>query len=289
MEPIKAPAVRIQPKRQRAGATPSSPCGVIVFTSLDGTLLDAKTFDAGPSRAAVQRLHAAGIPVVPVSVMTLEEIAPLAADLDLRHAMIVEAGGAIVRWTDGHWEAEPCGPPAETLLDIVRDIEERSGSRLRVYSVLPESEAAEVSGRSGEMLQASIHRCFTEPFVIEEGDLEAVSREAASMGYAIRRGRRFLHLCRDCDEGAAFTRLKAEMECETSVALGDAAIDLEFLSRADIPIIIPGPDGEADPELLAQLPNARIASAPGPLGWATAVDDVLASFGRSNAATAMPA
>lgn len=245
-----------------------------VFTAVDGTLLDARTFEPGASRAAIRRLHAAGIPVIPVSVMTLDELAPIAASLGLRQAMVIEAGGAIARWSGEEWEIDPCGPPAEALLDVVREIENRSGASLLVYSALPDAEAARLSGRSGEMLRASRHRCYSEPFVIERGDIEAVRKAAAAIGYSVRRGRWFLHLCRDFDEGEAFTRLRDELQCNLAIALGGSVLDAEFLTRADVPIIIPGPDGEPDPELVARVPNGRIAPAPGPEGWAAAVDEV---------------
>ncbi len=249
-----------------------------MFTSIDGTLLDARAFQPGASRNVVRRLLAAGIPVIPVSVMTLEEIAPIAEELNLRHAMIIEAGGAIARWSGTAWEVEPCGPPAETLLDVVLEIEQRSGANLLVYSALPDSEASRLSGRSGEMLHASTHRCFSEPFVIETGDFEKVKRAAAKIGFSVRRGRRFLHLCRFCDEGEAFTRLRAELGCETVIAVGGAAVDAEFLSRAERPIIVPGPDGKPDSDLAAAVPNAKIAPSAGPAGWAAAVDEVWQSI-----------
>src|SRR5687767_12800092 len=137
MDPRKSTAVRLRPR-----VRPSAAHRVAVFTSIDGTLLDARAFQPGASRNVVRRLLAAGIPVIPVSVMTLEEIAPIAEELNLRHAMIIEAGGAIARWSGTAWEVEPCGPPAETLLDVVLDIEQRSGANLLVYSAMPASEAS---------------------------------------------------------------------------------------------------------------------------------------------------
>lgn len=276
MDTQKRTAVRIRPKT-RAGVAHRA----AVFTSVDGTLLDDRTFAPGASRTAVRRLLAAGVPVIPVSVMTLDEIAPIATELGLRHAMIVEAGGAIARWTGNDWEVEACGPPAETLLDVVLDIENRAGASLLVYSALPADDASRLSGRSGEMLQASTHRCFSEPFVIESGDLEDVRRAAAEIGFSVRRGRRFLHLCRAFDEGEAFTRLRAELNCDVAIGIGGAAVDAEFLTRADIAIIVPGPDGEPDADLAASVPNARIAPAPGPAGWAAAVNDVWRSLGTA--------
>lgn len=278
METRKRTAVRIRPKsRTGLAAGEDGPPRVVVFTSVDGTLLDARTFRAGRSGETIRRLREEGIPVIPVSVMTLDEIAPIAADLELGDAMIIEAGGAIARRVDDGWQVEPCGPPAETLLDVVAAIEQRSGANLLIYSALPESQAARVSGRSGEMLRASTRRRFSEPFLIESGEPDAVARAAAEIGFSVRRGRRFLHLCRECDEGEAFTRLRQELGCEIAIGVGGAAVDAEFLGRADVAIIVPGPDGEPDPELRTTLPQARIAPRPGPEGWAAAVEEAVAS------------
>lgn len=275
MDSQKRTAVRLRPKA-RSLAEP--PARVAVFTAIDGTLLDARTFASGRVRSVVGRLGAAGIPVVPVTIMTLDEAAPIADELGLGPAMIVEAGGAIARRRGDAWEVEPCGPPAETLLDVVRTIEERSGANLLIYSALPESEAAQLSGRSGAMLHASTHRSFSEPFVIETGDPDAVSRAASAIGFSVRRGRRFLHLCRECDQGEAFVRLREELGCEVAIGVGGAAVDAEFLARTDLPILIPGPDGELDADLVAQLPHARIAAAPAPEGWVAAVEEAVRSL-----------
>jgi mannosyl-3-phosphoglycerate phosphatase len=274
METRTRAAVRIRP-RSPASVRGAGGHRIGVFAAVDGTLLESGTFEAGASRAMIQRLHAAAVPVIPMTVMTLDEIAPIAAELQLREAMVIEAGGAIARWRDGHWDVEPCGPGAETFLDVVTDIEDRSGASLLVYSVMEESAAARVSGRSGEMLQASTHRCFSEPFLIESGDLESIKSAAGEIGFSVRRGPRFFHLCRSCDEGEAFTRIREELQCEVAIGVGGSIVDAEFLTRADIAIVVPGPDGTPDAELLARLPNARVAPAPGPQGWAAAVDEAL--------------
>ncbi len=266
-------AVRIRPKASRSPAASSSN-RLAVFTAIDGTLLHPTTFDAGATRLVIERLLAADVPVIPVSVMTLEEIAPIASDLGLRQVMVIEAGGAIARWNGDGWDIEPCGPPPETLLEVVREIEERAGANLLVYSALPESDAARVSGRDGAMLLASTHRRFSEPVLIETGELHTIRKAAAEMGFSVRRGRRFLHLCRECDEGEAFSRLRDELRCDVTIAIGGSLIDAEFLSRADIAIIVPGPDGKPDADLIRNVPHARLAPAPAPDGWAAAVEQV---------------
>lgn len=224
----------------------------VVFTAVDGTLLDGETVDSR-SRAVLRRLFAAAVPVVPVTAMTLEEIEPIANELELRHAMIVEAGGAIARWTDERWEVEPCGLAADEFLDVIREIEDCTGASLFVEGT---------------------PRLFSGPFVIESGNRAAVESAAASLGFTVRQGEHSLYLGRSCDEGEAFTRLRDELHCDVAIAVGSSLLDAEFLARAEIAIIVPRSDGKPDPELVAQVPHARIAPASGTAGWAAAIAEV---------------
>lgn len=258
-----------------AGAKPSkSPSArIAVFTSLDGTLLDCQTFDAGPARDVVRELHAAGVPIVPVTVMTLDEVEPLARDLGFVHPMIIEAGSAVARLDGGEWVVEPFGPPADAVLEAVRAIEEISGAQLAVYSVQPEQIASLVSGRTGEMLRASVNRVYSEPFLIESGSMAAVEKAARTLGFVLRKGGRFLYLCREDAEIEAFRAVREELQCELVIGVGGATIDAAFLERSDVPIIIPRSDGRADAELMRLVPRAIVASAAGCAGWATCVSE----------------
>lgn len=253
----------------RRSKTPSP--RIAVFTSLDGTLLDCQSFDPGPARQVVEELHSAGIPVVPVTVMTLDEVAPLARDLGFVHPMIIEAGSAVARLDGGEWVVEPFGPPADAVLEAIRVIEELSGAQLAVYSVQPERIASLVSGRTGEMLRASINRVYSEPFLIESGSVAAVEKAAQTLGFVLRKGGRFLYLCREDAEIEAFRAVREELQCELAIGVGGAAIDAAFLERSDVPIIIPRGDGRADAELVRLVPRAIVASAAGCAGWATSV------------------
>lgn len=259
---------------------------VAVFTAVDGALLDPRTFEAGPNARTIRELSGAGILVVPVTVMTLAEIEPIANELGLADVMIIEAGGGIARRVAGAWAVEACGPDAGTLLDVIGQIEERSGANLLVYSVLPEKDATRISGRTGDMLRGSVSRCFSEPFVIESGSVDDVSRAAASLGFSVRRGRRFFHLSRACDEGEAFSRVRRELACEVAIAIGSSPVDAGFLRRAEIPIVIPGANGP-DRELLHDVPNARVASAPAPAGWSAGIEAAMAEVARLRRAMKM--
>jgi len=246
----------------------------VIFTDLEGSLLDAVTGDFSPAASMLEKLRRERVPLIPVSTRTIDELEPLALQLGVTDAMIVESGGAIARFTKKGWELEACAGSADILLDVIKEIEDQTGAELTVYSALPREEAARFSGLSGETLIRSANRQFEEPFVVERGNIEEIIAAADAMGFAVRRGRRFYHLLKKCNEGAAFARLRDELDCVIAVGLGDVPVDAGFLSRSDVPVIIPRPDGTPDAELLASVPHARLAPAPGPVGWAAAVDEI---------------
>ena len=249
-----------------------------IFTDLDGTLLDEDTFDAAPARPTLQRLAAGGVAVIPVTSRTLEEVEPLATDLGFQHALIVEAGNAIARMTSIGWELETCGPEADAMLDVVRKIELATGAHLNLYSVMRRDEAAQLSGLSVEAVPRSQRRMCDEPFVITKGKLRDVINAASSLGFSVRHDGRLFHLCGATSIATAVARVKQELRCTTTVGIGSAPIDSEFLSVSDIAVIVPRGDGFPDPDLLSRVPHARIAPLPGSAGWAAAVDAIEADL-----------
>jgi hypothetical protein len=73
-------------------------------------------------------------------------------------------------------------------------------------------------------------------------------------------------------------RLREELQCDLAIGIGSAAVDAEFLLRADVAILIPDSRGEVDRELAAAMPDARVAADPGPLGWVRAIEAVWGSI-----------
>lgn len=251
----------------------------MVFTALDGSLLDARTLSVEAARASLQRLRAAGIPVVPVTGKTFAEVRPLAEMLGIDGPVVVESGGGIARRVGSSWRLEACGARTKVLREAVHAIEQRSGARLRLYSAMRLDEAAAAAGLTGIDLRRSLQRNFDEPFVLESGSLTAVEQAAHSLGLRVRTGGKFHHLGGAPPRGMAAERVRDEIAASTGaqplvVALGYAPIDIEFLSLADIPILMPRRDGTPDPWLQAMLPEARVAPAAGPQGWARAIDEI---------------
>jgi mannosyl-3-phosphoglycerate phosphatase len=69
---------------------------LLIFTDLDGTLLDHDTYDFSPALPALAALRAAQVPLILCSSKTFAEMKYWGEVLDLHHPFISENGGALV-------------------------------------------------------------------------------------------------------------------------------------------------------------------------------------------------
>ena len=67
----------------------------VIFTDLDGTLLDHHTYSYDAARPALERLRKSEIPLIMVSSKTRIEIEVLRTEIGNREPFIPENGGAI--------------------------------------------------------------------------------------------------------------------------------------------------------------------------------------------------
>ena len=73
----------------------------VVYTDLDGTLLDHYTYAFDEALETIKSLRARGIPIVPCTSKTRAETVSLMQDLELDGPMIIENGAAI--WVPDAW------------------------------------------------------------------------------------------------------------------------------------------------------------------------------------------
>ena len=75
---------------------------LLVFTDLDGTLLDHHSYSWAPARPALASLHERGDAVMLVSSKTLAEISTFRRELGLPHPVVAE-NGAVIDVPDGYF------------------------------------------------------------------------------------------------------------------------------------------------------------------------------------------
>jgi mannosyl-3-phosphoglycerate phosphatase len=252
----------------------------LVATDLDGTLLDADTYDFAPARPAVEALRRAGIPLVLCSSKTRAEMMPLAAAIGSEGPLVVENGGAIVDRTGA---ALVLGVERARLLAELPAVAGEAGVRVRSFAEMSAAEVAALTGLRLDEAERALLREYDEPFLVEdpprcEPDVDGrLERAARQRGLRVTRGGRFHHLCGPSDKGRALRAILDAAPADGDVlAFGDAPNDLPLLLAATRPVVVPRPDGTLDPDLAARLPGAERAPGPGPAGWAAAVLRALA-------------
>jgi mannosyl-3-phosphoglycerate phosphatase len=247
----------------------------LVATDLDGTLLDAFTYDFAPARPAIAALRRAGIPLVLCSSKTRAEMVPLAAAIGASGPLVVENGGAVV---DCGGAVLVLGEKRDRLLAELPGVAREAGVRVRSFAEMSAGEVAALTGLPEGQAELAMRREYDEPFVVVEppgrdsGVEPRLDRAARRLGLRVTRGGRLYHLTGPADKGLAVRAIVRTAPPDGDVlGLGDAPNDLPLLLAATRPIVMPRPDGTIDPELAAGLPGAERAPGPGPAGWSAAV------------------
>lgn len=270
------------------------PADLVIFTDLDGTLLDAQTYSWSAAEPALEEIARRRIPLVFCTSKTRAEVEYLRRKMDNRHPFITENGGGIFiphgyfpQHLGGSQRAGKyhCIALARPYREIVRHLEEiaaAAGAELVGFHQMTAREIAQNTNLPPRIAELARQRDFDEPFFIA-GDGDAVAEKIAALarerGLEVVRGGRFWHLHAGSDKGKAVRKLldlyrspsRLRRRGFRSVALGDALNDLPMLAAVDHPVLIPQPDGSYDETVLRKLPQAERAPAPGPAGWNAAV------------------
>lgn len=258
----------------------------ILFTDLDGTLLDEQTYSFEAALPALTGIRALGIPLVPCTSKSFAETLPLLERLGMNGPLIIENGGAIYSRpgqissgatpfrTVGHWERMDLGLPYSKLVEGLRTIRQQLHVSLIGFSDLTVEEVAESCGLTVTEARWAKAREFDEPFLFEQetpADFARVESMAQAQGMRVHRGGRFHHLTGEQDKGRAVRIILDVLSGGgprwVSAGIGDSPNDLPMLQAVDIPVIVQRPSGQWDGVLISRLPWAIKAPGIGPCGW----------------------
>ncbi|MBM3285125.1 MAG: HAD-IIB family hydrolase [Candidatus Aminicenantes bacterium] len=259
---------------------------VVVFTDLDGTLLDHATYRFDAALPALRLLEEKDIPLVLCSSKTASEIEPLRNRLRLSHPFISENGGAVFvphgyfRQGFGHaketsdYAVIELGIPYSRLRNFLGRLKERFPGAIQGFGDLEAEEVARLCGLSLEEARLAKQRDYDEPFLLREAVLEPdIVQIASADGIQVARGGRFYHLTGGNDKGRAvaiLTGLFRQERGETvTIGIGDSLNDLAMLEAVDYPVLVQKPDRSYDPSV--RLPDLIFSPNPGPEGFCETV------------------
>ncbi|MBD2103786.1 mannosyl-3-phosphoglycerate phosphatase [Leptolyngbya sp. FACHB-261] len=272
----------------------------IVFTDLDGTLLDHETYRYSAALPALSALCRRDVPLILVSSKTRAELELLAQQLKLNHPLIPENGSAVFIPHDyfpakllgsewlwrGRYRVLELGVPYDqvraALHQVRAALKEVSIEGFGDWSV---EQVAAATGLPLEDAARAHKREYTEPFLCEaiqpdllQGVVAAVSHSRLAAGLSrvplnLQRGGRFWSLTGPADKGQAVRILlscyRRQYGPVTCLGLGDSPNDLPLLQAVDRAVVIPG---RRSADVWSQRGNGwTLAPAAGPEGWNEAV------------------
>lgn len=267
----------------------------VVFTDLDGTLLDARTYSAEPARLALAALAARGVPVVFCSSKTAAEQRPLRQELGLAAwPFIVENGSAVIvpesaRLPVNDWPRVD-GRENERIRVLGRPVGEvragvaraAAGARVHVtgYADLDVSTLAALTGLDRAAAERARLREFSETLVehLPADKWAALDAAFAAEGLRCQHGGRFRTVtAASTDKGRAAKLVAALFAASanvppTTVGLGDSANDRDLLAAVDRAYLIAGGEGAT---AALDIPNLRRIGRAGPRGWSEAIFEMI--------------
>lgn len=180
------------------------PRRLIVFTDLDGTLLNHGDYSWEAARPALEKTRALGIPLVICTSKTRPEVELLRAEIGVAGPFIVENGGGI--FFPREYDDLPVG--SSLVMDTYRCIplgipyarirafieETAKTSSITGFGDMTVEEVSRLTGLDARRASLARQREFSEPFVLaREEELHEIERLAHLKGLAITRGGRFYH------------------------------------------------------------------------------------------------
>lgn len=259
---------------------------VIVFSDLDGTLLDRETYSVTAAAPALAELERRGIPVVFATSKTSAEVVALRRVLANHHPSITENGGGVdipAGYFDAGAPAESItlGTPYEKIRTALETIRKESGFDFIGFGDMSAKQVASITGLLEVEAIRAQQRRSSEPLVWTDtrAARAAFERRLRAEGLVMVRGGRFWHVQGDIDKAAGVGVLRARFQQANAsdhvltIAAGDSPNDRRMLEACDISIVVRPPDG--DPmRILSRMP-AILPERPGPAGFNVGIMEAL--------------
>ncbi|MCL4794262.1 MAG: HAD-IIB family hydrolase [Bryobacteraceae bacterium] len=263
----------------------------MVFTDMDGCLLDHNTYEWEPARPAIETLKRLHVPLVLTTSKTRAEVEYWQRLIGLHEPAIIENGGALLIPTGSLPTVPPeaefaagtqtavwrLGWPHHQVVKALHRAAAESRCDIRGFSDMTVEEVASHCDMTVEQASLACRREYSEPFLLLSPKREPALLQAfLAHGLKVTRGGRFHHAQRHPGKGEAVGRLLDFLAAQgthvTSIGLGDGLNDEGFLRVVDYPIIL---DSAHADELHRLIPHARRTPLPGPAAWAAALLDAL--------------
>ncbi len=240
----------------------------IIFTDLDGSLLNHEDYSYEESSEMLSFIKEHNIPLVFTTSKTRVECEKLQSQMGIYSPFIVENGAAIF----GFEEVIQLGLHFKEISSFTQKYKKEFD--LLLFSDMRVEDIMEYTGFDYASASIAKSRDFSEPFLAkDERRLSQLEKIAELNGMKILKGGRFYHCVGiNQDKGIAVQKIKTMFPDKISIGLGDNYNDIEMLKVVDIPILIPHHEGRY---IDTSINNLIKAPFKGSLGWNESLKKIL--------------
>ena len=261
----------------------------IVFTDIDGTLIDFDTYATAETLQAVSQLVVRKIPVILCSSKTRREQEHYRKIYGLSDPFIVENGSAIFiprRYYDfeilvhrqtPEYDVLELGIPASEIQAQLKFVREKTGLYFHTYQDLSLPEISRITGLSLEQADSARQREYSATILtpLSNDARTQLTKTLAGMGLQLLAGGRFHTVTANgSSKGDAVARLTVLFRQKfgdiITLGLGDSANDRALLAAVDHPYLVQKPNGSWE-----EIPGAEKVPAVGPQGWRIVMEQFL--------------
>lgn len=242
---------------------------LIVFTDLDGTLLDHDTYSWSAAIPALEMMKSFNVPLVLASSKTAFELVVLRKELGFEHCpAIVENGAGLL---PAYEEPDQNAGQHAQILTALSELPPALRALYEGFSDWSDAECAEKTGLPLEQAKTARQRQFSEPGLWSgsQEQLQDFETKLAEKGIYARQGGRYLTLSLGATKADWMSKILDDFDPKPqTMALGDAPNDVEMIVEADFGVIIKNTHGAGIPKQgdAAEASIVRTTQS-GPTGW----------------------
>jgi len=256
------------------------PTALLVFTDLDGSLMEHESYSIEPARGALESLFQRHYMVIMNSSKTAAEMCAVQQQIDLQAPFICENGAALQLLADGQVKSRRVefGQPRDQWLPKVHSLREQHSFDFSGFADWSTERISELTGLDRHRAMLAAKREYSEPILWRGSTQQKSHFEKLLAAYDLQmlEGGRFLSIQGQHNKSDAMRWLKEHQDSDDhtlTVALGDSPNDTAMLAAADIAVIIKS--AKSDRIQLDGPARVIRTNRPGPSGWSDAIIEIL--------------
>lgn len=226
---------------------------IVIFTDLDGTLLDEK-YDYQNVKPVIDQLLVLNVAIVFCSSKTRAEIEFYRKKMGIDDPFISENGSAIFiprgyfrsKYTytrqTSDYDLIELGAAYAIVREKLELAKKKSATKIIGFGDMTEEEIAKDSGLPLELARLAKRREYDEPFRIIEGEEKDILDIIIEEGFRYAKGEKYFHMLGNTNKGKAVAILKGlyvkRFRKLITYGIGDSPNDLPMLEMVDRPIFV---------------------------------------------------